>query len=46
MDAAAIAGLCALLARGEPTQSLPADVTCPAAATATRDVPSSRMEPA
>ena len=45
MDAAAIAGLCALLARGDLTQSLPAGVTCPAAATVTRGVPSSGLEP-
>lgn len=32
MDAAALAGLCALLARGEPAPSLPAGVTCPPAA--------------
>lgn len=46
MDAAAIAGLCALLARGDLTQRLPAGVTCPAAATATRGEPSSAMESA
>ena len=46
MDAAAIAGLCALLARGDLTQSLPAGVTCPTAATATRGEPSSAMESA
>ncbi|HLZ85426.1 MAG TPA: cell wall hydrolase, partial [Caulobacteraceae bacterium] len=45
MDAAAIAGLCALLARGDLTQSLPAGVTCPPVATAPRGEPSSAIEP-
>ena len=45
MDAAAIAGLCTLLARGDLTQSLPAGVTCPPAATAPRGVPPSAIEP-
>jgi hypothetical protein len=42
MDAAALAGLCALLARGAPPQALPDGVNCPPAAAAPAPVQSGR----
>jgi hypothetical protein len=43
MDAAAIAGLCALLARGDLHQALPTGVNCPPAEQASAGLPSSVM---
>jgi N-acetylmuramoyl-L-alanine amidase len=43
MDAAAIAGLCALLARGNVHQALPAGVSCPPIAQVSQEAPSTAM---